>query len=84
LPPASDGRQETLAQANELSRSFAALLDSFNRHRGKGQQKGTVENVHLQAGGQAGSSSDRKVGTRNSSCFEPIWPKVDGALRGRP
>jgi hypothetical protein len=54
LPPASDGRQETLAQANELSRSFAALLDSFNRHRGKGQQKGTVENVHLQAGGQAG------------------------------
>jgi hypothetical protein len=29
------------------------LLDTLNRHRGKGQQKVTVEHVHVHAGGQA-------------------------------
>jgi hypothetical protein len=29
------------------------LLDALNRHRGKGQQKVTVEHVHVHAGGQA-------------------------------
>jgi hypothetical protein len=39
--------------ANKLSRSYAALLDALNRHRGKGQQKVTVEHVHVHSGGQA-------------------------------
>jgi hypothetical protein len=47
------GRQEALNQANKLSRSFATLLEALNRHRGKGQQKVTVEHVHVHAGGQA-------------------------------
>jgi hypothetical protein len=29
------------------------LLDALNRHRGKGQQKITVEHVHVHSGGQA-------------------------------
>jgi hypothetical protein len=29
------------------------LLESLNRHRGKGQQKVTVEHVHVHSGGQA-------------------------------
>jgi hypothetical protein len=29
------------------------LLDALNRHRGKGQQKVTVEHVHVHQGGQA-------------------------------
>jgi hypothetical protein len=29
------------------------LLDTLNRHRGKGQQKVTVEHVNVAAGGQA-------------------------------
>jgi hypothetical protein len=29
------------------------LLEALNRHRGKGQQKVTVEHVHVNAGGQA-------------------------------
>jgi hypothetical protein len=29
------------------------LLDALNRHRGKGQQKVTVEHVHVHSGGQA-------------------------------
>ena len=40
-------------QANKLSRTYAALLEALNRHRGKGQQKVTVEHVHVHAGGQA-------------------------------
>ncbi len=48
-----DGRSENLNQANKLSRTFAVLLDALNRHRGKGQQKVTVEHVHVYPGGQA-------------------------------
>jgi hypothetical protein len=47
------GRQENLNHANKLSRTFTMLLDALNRHRGKGQQKVTVEHVHVHAGGQA-------------------------------
>ena len=48
-----EGRRETLNQANKLSRTWATLLEALNRHRGKGQQKVTVEHVHVHAGGQA-------------------------------
>src|SRR5215216_3845981 len=48
-----EGRRENLAQANKLSRAYATLLEALNRHRGKGQQKVTVEHVHVHAGGQA-------------------------------
>src|SRR4029077_3123272 len=47
------GRSESLNQANRLSRTHAALLEALNRHRGKGQQKVTVEHVHVHSGGQA-------------------------------
>ena len=42
-----EGRRENLSQANKLSRTFATLLEALNRHRGKGQQKVTVEHVHV-------------------------------------
>jgi hypothetical protein len=48
-----EGRRENLAQANKLSRTYATLLEALNRHRGKGQQKVTVEHVHVHSGGQA-------------------------------
>jgi hypothetical protein len=48
-----EGRRENLSQATKLSRTYAVLLDALNRHRGKGQQKVTVEHVHVHAGGQA-------------------------------
>lgn len=48
-----EGRRENLSQANKLSRTYAALLEALNRHRGKGQQKVTVEHVHVHAGGKA-------------------------------
>jgi hypothetical protein len=48
-----EGRREALSQANKLSRTYATLLEALNRHRGRGQQKVTVEHVHVHAGGQA-------------------------------
>ena len=44
-----EGRKEALSQANKLSRTYATLLEALNRHRGKGQQKVTVEHVHRPA-----------------------------------
>lgn len=46
-------RREHLDQANKLSRTWAVLLGALGKHRGKGQQKVTVEHVHVHAGGQA-------------------------------
>lgn len=48
-----EGTREALNQANKLSRTHATLVDALNKHRGKGQQKVTVEHVHVYAGGQA-------------------------------
>ncbi len=38
---------------NRLARTFISQLEALNRHRGKGQQKMTVEHVHVHDGGQA-------------------------------
>src|SRR5215472_8482084 len=46
-----EGRRENLNQANKLSRNFAALTEALDRHRGKGQQRITVEHVNVHAGG---------------------------------
>jgi hypothetical protein len=46
-----EGRREALS--NKLSRTSATLVEALNRHRGKGQQKVTVEHVHVHSGGQA-------------------------------
>ncbi len=46
--------RESLSQANRLSRTFAALAEALNRHRGKsGQQTVRVEHVTVNDGGQA-------------------------------
>ena len=38
---------------NKLARTFTTQMEALNRHRGKGQQKMTVEHVHVYEGGQA-------------------------------
>ncbi len=48
-----EGRKENPNQANKLSCTYSALLEALNRHRGKGQQKVTVEHIHVHQGGQA-------------------------------
>ncbi len=39
--------------AAKLQRTFVAQVETLNRYRGKGQQKVTVEHVHINKGGQA-------------------------------
>lgn len=49
-----ESRKENLYQANRLSKTYVTLLEALNRHRGKGgQQRVTVEHVHVAPGGQA-------------------------------
>jgi len=83
-----EGRHEALNQANKLTRSFAALADALNRHRGKGQQKVTVEHVHVHSGGQAivgavatpGGGASSKVEEQPHAKFIAHAPEP--ALRG--
>ncbi|MEA3467219.1 MAG: hypothetical protein U9R57_03220 [Thermodesulfobacteriota bacterium] len=48
-----EGVNYNVNRATKLSRTFIALLESLNKHRGKGQQKMTVEHIHVNEGGQA-------------------------------
>jgi hypothetical protein len=69
----------------------AAPLEALNRHRGKGQQKVTVEHVHVHAGGQAvvgtveapgGSAEIRGSSPCKANC--PCTSARDAAaIRGR-
>src|SRR5213080_4136932 len=65
------GRRENLSQANKLSRTYATLLEALNRHRGKGQQKVTVEHVHVHEGGQAIVGNVEGGGTRTKLENQP-------------
>jgi hypothetical protein len=46
-------RQKKATRMGSNRRTYAALIDVLNRHRGKGQQTVRVEHVKVQAGGQA-------------------------------
>jgi hypothetical protein len=65
-----EGHRENLNQANKLSRTYAILLEALNHHRGKGQQKVTVEHVHVHSGGQAVVGVVERPTTANSSKSE--------------
>ena len=52
--------RESLNQANRLSRTFAAMLEALNRHRGKGgQQRVVVEHVTVKRGRAGGRRRGR-------------------------
>jgi hypothetical protein len=73
-------RQENLTQANKLSRTHAVLLGALNRHRGKAQQKVTVEHVHAHPGtqavmGTAGSLRVHRTVTRTPSSTDSTRPR---------
>ncbi len=48
-----EGRDQNLRHGAKLLSIYARQMDALNKHRGKGQQKVTVEHVHVEAGGQA-------------------------------
>lgn len=47
------GRDMALKHAHKLMTLYTKQLETLNKHRGKGQQKVTVEHVNVHAGGQA-------------------------------
>ncbi len=48
-----EGRDQNLKHAVKLLAIYARQIETLNKHRGKGQQKVTVEHVNVEAGGQA-------------------------------
>jgi hypothetical protein len=48
-----EGRDQNLKHAAKLMGVFSRQFEGLDKHRGKGQQKVTVEHVNVQAGGQA-------------------------------
>lgn len=48
-----NSRDYNLNHAGKLMRAYSGMMEALNRYRGKGQQKMTVEHVHVHAGGQA-------------------------------
>jgi len=52
---------------NKLARTFVAQMEALTRYRGKGQQKMTVEHVHVHQGGQAivGNVNQEGGGVKN-------------------
>jgi hypothetical protein len=48
-----EARRMNLEFANKLMRSYASLVETLDKHRGKGQQVVRVEHVTVNAGGQA-------------------------------
>jgi hypothetical protein len=77
------GRSENLSQANKLSRTYSTLLEALNRHRGKGQQKVTVEHVHVHAGGLAvvGTVETQGGGEIRKSEDQPHARQITDALQ---
>lgn len=62
-------QERAVNAATKLARTFAAQLDAFNRYRGGGEQKVTVQNVSVQ-GGQAAV-----VGHLNQTKAQPALEK---------
>lgn len=68
----NDFRQAHLAQANKCARTFGALVETLNRHRGKvTTQKVIVENVTVEAGGQAVVGAVQGVGSNRNGGIQP-------------
>ena len=49
----TDAIKSYLSLGNKCMRTFTQQIETLNRYRGKGQQKMTVEHVHVNKGGQA-------------------------------
>jgi len=69
----SADRDLALNQANKASRTVATLTEALNKHRGKGQQKVTVEHVHVHQGAQA------VIGNVETAPPGPAFPNGRGA-----
>ena len=67
-----EGRDMALKHAHKLMTLYTQQLAALNKHRGKGQQKVTVEHVNVEAGGQAivGNVDAGAMGARKQNTLE--------------
>ncbi len=72
--------EHNLRMAEKMMLLFAKQLETLNRHRGKGQQKVTVEHVNVEAGGQAIVGS---VETGRHATAKPQKRKSKAKLSGQ-
>src|SRR5215475_5863596 len=84
-----EGRREALSQANKLSRTYAALLDALNRHRGKvGDQQKSEDQPHAKQIANAsqpevwGADKEREPVPIASDAERPL-PDARRAVAGR-
>ena len=56
--------------AVKLLRTFTMQLEALQRYRGKGQQKVTLEHVHVNAGGQAIVGTVHPLAAKKSNRFD--------------
>ena len=77
-------RVETIDQQNsaerafiKLARTFTTQMEALNRYRGKGQQKMTVEHVHVYEGGQAVVGNVQGGGGENKTEGQPHAKATD-------
>ena len=66
-----EGRDMALKHAQKLMSLYMQQLAALNKHRGKGQQKVTVEHVNVQAGGQAIVGNVEQGQSKSSQTTEP-------------
>lgn len=83
------GRDHNLKHAAKLLSLYERQLAALDKHRGKGQQKITVEHVTVQAGGQAivGNVEGGSVERGNASPTPPALERtqnVDAVLTSKP
>jgi hypothetical protein len=71
----AEARRENLAQAGELSRTFAMLLEALNRHRGKGQQAPRFLMDPIACANRSGPGADL--------ASLPYAPRLKGCFRSR-
>lgn len=72
IPAQSDmGRDVSLKHAHKLMTLYARQLATLNKHRGKGQQKVTVEHVNVEKGGQAIVGNVEAGGRRDADAKPP-------------
>jgi hypothetical protein len=66
----------------KLLRTYTAQVEALNRYRGKGQQKVTVEHVHVHQGGQAIVGTVTQGGGASSKT--EVQPDAPGAITYEP
>lgn len=64
---------------NKLTRTFTSQMEALNRYRGKGQQKMTVEHVHVHEGGQAIVGNVQGGGAKQKTGEQPHARKLTHA-----